>query len=124
MPNSNAKFTIEGLEELNVLFKNLGPEITKQFHDITGKFATSILSQMNQRVPVRTGYLKSTIASSVSPNLTELYVTADYAKFVNYGTRRMAARPFFTGPVEEQTPEMITELNDAVANYIAQNVKR
>lgn len=121
---TNATFTIEGLEELNVLFKNLGPEITKQFHDITGRFATSILSQMNQRVPVRTGYLKSTIASSVSPNLTELYVTADYAKFVNYGTRRMAARPFFTGPVEEQTPEMITELNDAIANYIAQNVKR
>jgi len=124
MPNSNAKFTIEGLEELNVLFKNLGPEITKQFHEITGKFATSILSQMNQRVPVRTGYLKSTIASSVSPNLTELYVTADYAKFVNYGTRRMAARPFFTGPVEEQTPDMITELNEAIANYIAQNIKR
>jgi len=121
---TNATFTIEGLEELNVLFKNLGPEITKQFHDITGRFATSILSQMNQRVPVRTGYLKSTIASSVSPNLTELYVTADYAKFVNYGTRRMAARPFFTGPVEEQTPEMITELNEAIANYIAQNVKR
>jgi len=121
---TNATFTIEGLEELNVLFKNLGPEITKQFHEITGRFATSILSQMNQRVPVRTGYLKSTIASSVSPNLTELYVTADYAKFVNYGTRRMAARPFFTGPVEEQTPEMITELNDAIANYIAQNVKR
>src|SRR5215203_3797852 len=121
---TNATFTVEGLEGLNVLFKNFGSETTKQFHEISGKFATSILSQMNQRVPVRTGYLKSTIASSVSPNLTELYVTADYAGYVNYGTRFMTARPFFTGPVEEQTPEMITELNDAVANYIAQNVKR
>jgi HK97 gp10 family phage protein len=49
-----------------------------------------------QIVPVRTGYLQSTIYHKTDPGeLTlELGAKADYALYVEMGTRRMAAEPF------------------------------
>jgi HK97 gp10 family phage protein len=115
---------IEGIDELNTLFQNLVPEMEKSFHEITGQYATKIHSEMTSIVPVKTGYLRSTIGTSSSTNSLQFYVTAHYAGFINYGTRRMKARPFFTGPVERQAPNMIKELNQALAGYIAANVKK
>lgn len=49
-----------------------------------------------QIVPVRTGFLQSTIYHKADPGeLTlELGAKADYALYVEMGTRRMAAEPF------------------------------
>jgi HK97 gp10 family phage protein len=46
--------------------------------------------------PVRTGYLQSTIYHNVDPEklALEIGATADYAPYVELGTRRMAAEPF------------------------------
>ena len=121
--SSNKYFKIEGLDQLNVLFTNLSPALKKGFQATTGKYATSMYREMTSRVPVRTGYLKSTIGSSSSPDRLELYVTADYAGYVNYGTSRMKARPFFTAVVNEQSPKLIEELNKVISNYIASKVK-
>jgi HK97 gp10 family phage protein len=115
---------IEGIDELNTLFKNLVPAMQKSFSDITNQYANTILQEMRSIVPVKTGYLKSTIGSSNAANALQLFVTASYAGYINYGTRRMRARPFFTGPVERQAPNMIKALNQAFADYIASNVKR
>jgi HK97 gp10 family phage protein len=115
---------IEGIDELVTLFQNLVPEMEKSFNEITTQYANSILQEMRSIVPVKTGYLKSTIGGGTSTNKMELYVTASYAGYINYGTSRIRARPFFTGPVEKQAPNMIKELNQALANYIAANVKR
>jgi hypothetical protein len=121
---SGKYFTIQGLEELNLFVKNLGPEMSKIFHEVTGKYAQSISTIMHSRVPVLTGYLKSTIGSAASPDMMELYVSAHYARHVNYGTSRMTGRPFFTAPVEEQTPLMINELNQRISLYIQSNVRK
>jgi len=51
--------------------------------------------------PVRTGYLRSTIQFFVQGLRGVLEATAHYAGFVEFGTRRMAARPFIrTGGAE------------------------
>lgn len=120
--NSNKYFKIEGLDQLNILFTNLNPEVKKGFQATTGKYAASMYREMITRVPVRTGYLKSTIGSASSPDRLELYVTADYAGYVNYGTSRMKARPFFTAVINEQTPKLIEELNKVISNYISSKV--
>jgi len=44
--------------------------------------------------PVRTGYLRSTIQFLVQGLRGILQATAEYAGFVEFGTRKMAARPF------------------------------
>ena len=111
-------FRIEGLEELNILFSNLQPTLTNSFHEITGRYAQSMFKDMYSRCPVRTGYLRSTIGLTSSPEAFNIYVGADYAVHVNFGTRYMKARPFFTGPIEEQSPQMVKEYNNAVASAL------
>ena len=122
--SSNQQFRIEGLNELNTFITNFSPAMAKTFQTITGKYAQSIYSEMYKRVPVKTGYLRSTIGLSSSTNRVEFYVTADYAGAVNYGTYKMQGRPFFTGPLQEQAPKMLQELNNEVERYIASNLKR
>jgi HK97 gp10 family phage protein len=53
-------------------------------------------AQAKDIVPVDTGFLQSTIYHNVDPaSLTlELGATADYAAYVELGTRRMAAQPY------------------------------
>ena len=115
---STNNFRIEGLTELMTLFQNLQPSMTTSFHEITGRYGQSMLRDMYSRCPVRTGYLRSTIGLTSSPNSFQIYVGADYASFVNFGTRYMKARPFFTGPIEEQSPQMVQEYNNAVASAL------
>ena len=111
-------FRIEGLEELTTLFQNLQPTMSKKFSEITGRYGSTMFREMLSRVPVRTGYLKSTIGMTSGTDALDLFVTADYAGYVNYGTRRMKARPFFTAVVEENTPKMVQEYNQAVADAL------
>lgn len=111
-------FRIEGLEELQTVFQNLQPSMSKSFQEISGRYAATMYKEMTTRVPVRTGYLKSTIGLTSGVDQFNIYVTADYAGYVNYGTSRMKARPFFTAVVTEQSPKMVKEFNNAVAKAL------
>lgn len=120
---STANFRIEGIDELMTLFQNLKPQMSGSFQEITGRYASSMYSEMRNRCPVRTGYLRSTIGMTSDPNAFNIYVTAFYAPYVNFGTSRMKARPFFTSVIEEQSPNMIKEYNQAVANALGGSKK-
>ena len=57
-------------------------------------------------MPVRTGYMRSTLALQTGDGFSQLVVTARYARFVEGGTRKMAAQPFFF----PNTARMVAEL--------------
>lgn len=120
---STKNFRIEGIDELVTLFHNLIPQMTDSFHEITGRYGASMYKDMYSRCPVRTGYLRSTIGLTSSPESFNIYVTADYAGYVNFGTSRMKSRPFFTSVVNEQSPKMVEEYNIAVANALGGSKK-
>jgi len=66
-------------------------------------------------VPVRTGYLRSTIYSERTGFLGwEVGASAFYAGFVEFGTRYMRARPYLRPAIEEKMPEVCEELKDAL----------
>jgi hypothetical protein len=55
--------------------------------------AQNILATANTLVPVRTGYLKSTIAiEQPSKFQTKVKAAAPYACYVEFGTKRLSAR--------------------------------
>jgi len=56
------------------------------------------------RVPVRTGYLRSTIYSRIKGWVAEVGAEAAYAMFVEFGTRHMQARPFLYPAIQEWLP--------------------
>ena len=51
--------------------------------------------------PVDTGYLQSSIHGSGGDTDGEVEASAEYAQYVEYGTWKMAAQPYFTSAVEQ-----------------------
>lgn len=58
-------------------------------------FCDTFLAEAQARCPVRTGYLRSTISASSTASSISCVVGADYAQYVEYGTSRQSAQPYF-----------------------------
>jgi len=61
-------------------------------------WAVAVEERAKEIVPVDTGFLQESIHVEKGDSLGEYRVVADaeYAKFVEYGTHKMAAQPFIT----------------------------
>lgn len=72
------------------------------------KVADKIAATAKQIVPVRTGNLKSSIGTkSIEAGKTaEVVVSADYAAYVEYGTYKMAARPYLAPAFAAHSKEL------------------
>lgn len=78
---------------------------------ITGKAALDMEAQMKTRVPVDTGFLRSSIqARKVGPAHWRVTVSAEYGLYVEYGTRFMAAQPYFYPAVAVVGPQFIAAM--------------
>lgn len=82
--------------------------------------AQAIEAQAKSAAPVDTGNLRNSIQAepkTVTSKYTwRVFVGAEYAKYVEYGTVRMAARPYFTPAVEKIRPEFIENLKQLIKN--------
>lgn len=81
---------------------------------VVAKAALDIEAQAKARAPVRTGFLRSSIAASGAGLEWQVSVGAAYAVFVEFGTSRMAARPYLVPAVEAVAPGFI----DALAKVV------
>ncbi len=74
-----------------------------------------ILETSNVLVPVRTGFLKSTLGlrQDSSFSLT-LFALAPYAGYVEFGTRRMPPRLFLTRSIEQHIFEFAPEITSVL----------
>lgn len=71
-------------------------------------FKTMFLDVARKLVPVRTGYLKSTIAAEIGEaSIGEVTVeaSAEYAQYVEFGTYRQMAQPYFIPAIEAALEE-------------------
>lgn len=81
-----------------------------------GKAALDMQAQMQVRAPVDTGFLKNSIqARKVGPAHWRLTVGADYGVYLEYGTRFMAAQPFFFPAVAEVAPSFLQAMRRITA---------
>ena len=67
-------------------------------------------------VPVRTGFLRSTIGYSADGLSLELTASAYYAGFVEFGTRRMHAEPYMRPAFYQFYPMLVDAIAAAAAN--------
>ena len=58
-------------------------------------FRDTFLAEAQARCPVRTGYLRSTISAYSTASSITCMVGAEYAQYVEYGTSRQSAQPYF-----------------------------
>lgn len=87
---------IEGLEKTLARFdvKKYEPQITKAFSD----FGQRVEQTAKQLAPVDEGHLKGKIFSEPFKNGVEVGCSVDYAAFVEFGTRKYAAKYVSTLP--------------------------
>jgi len=80
------------------------------------KKAEDIARDAKGRAPVQTGFLRSSIhAVSVAEGKSaEVQVDAPYAPFVEYGTYKMAARPFLSPAVAAHVDDFKSEVGRGV----------
>ena len=106
--------TVEGESELMDAVDALPDRMQKEIEELMGQLAKEGLDYMDNLTPVRSGYLKSRNQVEADGLEFTLSNDADYAPYVNYGTRYMHAQPFFEPTVEYLTGEMETVLKAAL----------
>jgi len=81
--------------------------------------AQNILATANTLVPVRTGYLKSTLAIEQPSNFQiKVKATAPYAYYVEFGTKKMSARLFLTNSVNQHLSEFVPEIEQQIKDLL------
>jgi HK97 gp10 family phage protein len=93
--------------------------ITQKVSDAISTVGYRMRDTALQLVPVRTGYLQSTIGfEQIASWAFRLFARALYAPYVEWGTHRAAARLFMKHAVEQHRDEMAQEVDNAIASAI------
>jgi len=115
-------------KKVSKLIKELGPEIAVSVAWGSTELRNAVNKNLNGteyfpgKLPVRA--ISHTLrrayrVKKINPYAMYHFIdqdVADYAKWVHYGTKRMAPRPFFSAAVNERGP--------AIANYWNRQIKK
>lgn len=77
-------------------------------------FAETFLQVAREMVPVRTGYLRSTIQANAGDEGCTCETDCDYAQYVEYGTCYMGAQPYFEPALAAALDAAMPYWDDAV----------
>ncbi|MEM4498135.1 MAG: HK97 gp10 family phage protein [Nitrososphaerota archaeon] len=114
-----AEVKIQGLNELTAIIEKYILIVRKKIADALTQAAVEAYVTAKETVPVRTGLLKSSIKlEKISPfehKITAGWPTKEkgkpyYAPFVEFGTRRMAPRPYMRPAAEKAVRAFIEKL--------------
>lgn len=102
----------DDLRKLAADLRKAGPESQRLAAAAIRKGAADIIAGAQQRVPVDTGATKNSIGADIATSGTTVQAvvgpTTHYAPYLEYGTRRMAPRPFM-GPAADQVLPSVEE---------------
>lgn len=102
--------------ENDVPWNDQDVEVTVQvdYSDAFAAFADAFYSYATDLVPVDTGYLQSTISASSDDWSITAEASAHYAQYVEFGTWKMAAQPYFIPALEYAWSETADAFQQAV----------
>jgi HK97 gp10 family phage protein len=103
-----------GAAEFKQAIVQFDAEMQRQVHEQLAKWAETVKTEAARLVPVRTGYLRSTIFARIQEWNTEVGAEAAYAANVEFGTRHAMAQPFLNPAVQAHLPELERVLIEAL----------
>ena len=86
----------------------------RKVHSFLASWAADVKAEAMRQVPVRTGYLRSTIYAKVQEWVAEIGADATYALFVELGTKYMQAHPYLYPAIQEYLPQLETVVTAAI----------
>jgi len=105
---------LEGVEEFKSAMERFDSNMQRNVRSNLTDWAAAVEASARQLVPVRTGYLKSTIHAKTSEWQAEIGVEAPYALQVELGTRHMRAQPYLNPAVQEHLPQLEHTVSEAI----------
>lgn len=105
---------LAGAAEFKQAIAQFDAEMQRQVHEQLAKWAETVKTEVTHLVPVRTGYLRSTIFARIQEWNTEVGAEAAYAANVEFGTRYAMAQPFLNPAVQAHLPELERVLVEAL----------
>jgi HK97 gp10 family phage protein len=105
---------IEGVEEFKAAMAKLDSGMQRHVHRQLVSWAADVKASARRIVPVRTGYLRSTIYAKIKEWIAEIGAEATYAMFVEFGTRYMRARPYLYPAIQEHLPRLEAIISEAI----------
>jgi HK97 gp10 family phage protein len=105
---------LAGAEEFKQAIARFDAEMQRHLHERLAGWAESVKTEATRIVPVRTGYLRSTIYGRIQEWSAEVGAEAVYAAHVEFGTRYAMAKPFLAPAVQACLPELERVLVEAL----------
>lgn len=99
----NIKIDVKGLPQLRAFLKDAPKNLENAIEGSLSELADNIYDTTTGLAPVDTGDLISSIAVTKSKTKISATVGVDYASYVDEGTSRMSAQPFFSKPIKQIT---------------------
>jgi bacteriophage HK97-gp10 putative tail-component len=94
-------FKTRGFMGGSQMLRELAQEIGKGFPETFPAAAQKTLQAMRNLAPIRTGFLRNNIQLITASGTEIVFISAArYSAFVEYGTWKMPARPFFFPPIQ------------------------
>lgn len=143
MRGPNFSITLEGLDEMKELFKQAKDEVKREVSQAVARSTLSVHSRAVKRIqngpasgivyelykPRRTHQASAPgqppmsdtgrLASSMQFEIDELtgyvFTPVEYGPYLEFGTSRMAARPFLFPSVEEERPVFMKALKEILS---------
>jgi HK97 gp10 family phage protein len=105
---------LSGAEEFQQAINRFDSEMKSHIQTKLSEWAGAVQREAERLVPVRTGYLRSTIYAKAQEWQLEIGAEATYAAAVEFGTRTMQAKPYLTPAIENHLPELERVLLEAI----------
>jgi HK97 gp10 family phage protein len=88
--------------------------IQREVHSFLVSWAADVKAEAMRQVPVRTGYLRSTIYAKIQEWVAEIGADATYSLFVELGTKYMQAHPYLFPAIEQYLPQLETVITATI----------
>ena len=102
------------MEEFRAAMQRLDSGMQRQVHSFLASWAADVKTESMRLVPVRTGYLRSTIYAKIQEWVAEIGADATYALFVELGTKYMQAHPYLYPAIQAYLPQLETVVTVAI----------
>jgi HK97 gp10 family phage protein len=97
---------LAGATEFQQAIARFDAEMQRQVQEELACWAETVKTEARRLVPVRTGYLRSTIYARLQEWTAEVGAEASYAANIEFGTRYAMAQPFLHPAVQARLPEL------------------
>jgi HK97 gp10 family phage protein len=97
---------VQGIAEFQAAMLQFDSGLQNQVYRFLHSWAADVKALARQMVPVKTGYLQSTIYATVQDWVVNIGADATYALFVEQGTQHMRAQPFLYPAIQLYLPDL------------------